>query len=365
MVFRGMSIFRRLFVLGLVVAIISMLAALVALQASTEDAEAQVAAYPMDTLCLNRYTGSYKGSLYGACPPNHLLVKLPDAYPLTLCGSAWNGSVRTTQPGGTCLPGASVVIELPSLEPVTLCYNRYTAGLRLPYPYPGGACTPTELLVSLPLGLITNPDTYQTLGNVDIDVPVDAGVLANDSGDGINVSAFDAVSANGGTVVMNPDGSFTYTPPAPSPNAFIGVDSFSYTAMEAIGGTTEDVQVTIEVRSPVVWFVDADAGDPGDGRRMTPLNNINVLNNDGSDPDNPGDFIFLYESSSIYDAAFFLEEGQSLIGQEVDLLGVLAACDRGDDTARLQCEHAAAAHRLARDRSDLGHSGGRQRGRPT
>ena len=51
-------------------------------------------------------------------------------------------------------------------------------------------------------------------------------MLSNDGGAGLTVTAFDAASANGGTIVMNADGSFSYTPPA----GFTGDDTFTYTA---------------------------------------------------------------------------------------------------------------------------------------
>lgn len=68
--------------------------------------------------------------------------------------------------------------------------------------------------------VITSESTAVTTGNV----------LANDSDvDSVlspaSISAFDAVSVNGGTVVNNGDGTFTYTPGA----NFTGIDTFTYT----------------------------------------------------------------------------------------------------------------------------------------
>ncbi len=67
-----------------------------------------------------------------------------------------------------------------------------------------------------------------------LSVDAAAGVLANDrdpSGISHPVTAFDAVSARGGTVAMNPDGSFTYTPAA----NFNGADSFTYSVTDSHG----------------------------------------------------------------------------------------------------------------------------------
>jgi uncharacterized repeat protein (TIGR01451 family) len=81
----------------------------------------------------------------------------------------------------------------------------------------------------------TNEDTAVTTDDV----------RGNDSdvdGDSLIVSAFDAVSVEGGTVVNNGDGTFTYTPSA----NFGGSDSFTYTISDGNGGT-DTATVTIEV----------------------------------------------------------------------------------------------------------------------
>jgi uncharacterized repeat protein (TIGR01451 family) len=82
----------------------------------------------------------------------------------------------------------------------------------------------------------TNEDTAVTTDDV----------RGNDSdvdGDPLIVSAFDAASVEGGTVVNNGDGTFTYTPPA----NFGGSDSFTYTISD--GSLEDTATVTIEVSS--------------------------------------------------------------------------------------------------------------------
>ena len=49
---------------------------------------------------------------------------------------------------------------------------------------------------------------------------------------GFTIDSYDAVTQNGGTVMMAPDGAFTYTPP----NGFEGFDQFDYT-MDDMGFT--------------------------------------------------------------------------------------------------------------------------------
>jgi hypothetical protein len=78
---------------------------------------------------------------------------------------------------------------------------------------------------------VANDDSYNAFGNVTLHVNAATGVLANDSDDGgvgtgpgqADVTAFDATSAHGGHVSVNPDGSFSpprrraSTAPTPSP----------------------------------------------------------------------------------------------------------------------------------------------------
>jgi hypothetical protein len=69
-------------------------------------------------------------------------------------------------------------------------------------------------------------DTYYTHVNTPLheDAP---GVFANDLGLDQSMLSYDGTTAQNGTVILNDDGSFDYTPPTP---VFQGVDSFKYTA---------------------------------------------------------------------------------------------------------------------------------------
>ncbi|MDF0599094.1 cadherin-like domain-containing protein, partial [Psychromarinibacter halotolerans] len=69
------------------------------------------------------------------------------------------------------------------------------------------------------------------------------GVLANDTDiDGDTLSSDVATGPSNGTLSLNPDGSFTYTPDAD----FTGTDSFTYLVDDGNGGTdTATVSLTV------------------------------------------------------------------------------------------------------------------------
>ncbi len=98
-------------------------------------------------------------------------------------------------------------------------------------------------------------------------------VLANDSGPGLAIDGY-TLPANG-TLVLDPDQSFTYTP-APG---FAGIDGFTYTVRDADGATAVG-QVTITVLAPNDPPLPADDEATTSAAAVT----IDVLAND-SDPD--------------------------------------------------------------------------------
>jgi hypothetical protein len=86
---------------------------------------------------------------------------------------------------------------------------------------------------------IANDDVLQTLKNV----PVSGGVLTNDyDPDGTPLTVSMLLQPDNGTVVMNPNGTFTFTP---DPN-FTGVDIFKYIACD-VQGLCDTASVIIRV----------------------------------------------------------------------------------------------------------------------
>jgi hypothetical protein len=158
-------------------------------------------------------------------------------------------------------------------------------------------------------------DSYSTVGNVQLIVPVGSGVLLNDSdpdgSGGLTVSSSSVTSVNGGNVSVAADGSFTYNP-APG---FSGTDTFTYNAGDG-ESNTNPATVSITV-GQVVWFINNAVGGPGDGRFTSPFNS--VANFTALAADDPGDYIFVYQGSGAYSGAITLLNSQQLIGHGVGL----------------------------------------------
>ena len=116
-------------------------------------------------------------------------------------------------------------------------------------------------------------------------------------------------TTNGGTVAMEPDGQFVYHPPA----GFTGNDNFSYTVTD--GDRTDTGLVTIAVADRV-WYVNPAAAAGGNGTGAQPFNSLASLG--GSDPDGPGDRIFL--SQGTYTGNLLLEATQELRSRTAGLV---------------------------------------------
>ena len=123
-------------------------------------------------------------------------------------------------------------------------------------------------------------DEYEAIEDIPLNVPVDTGVLGNDEdanvGDTLTVASYDATSVNGGTVVLNTDGSFLYTPAAD----FCGEDSFTYKVTDGIcAPESQDVgTVTINVEC----VEDNVCPEASDDEYVTPMNTLLVIGADKS-----------------------------------------------------------------------------------
>lgn len=110
-------------------------------------------------------------------------------------------------------------------------------------------------------------DSYEAIGNQPLVVPA-TGVLANDMD--INHDPLTAVFVSGvsnGSLALNADGSFTYTPT----NGFTGTDSFVYKCFDG-GLNSPNATVSINVVAPATGYAPWSAGiawNPGDDQSET------------------------------------------------------------------------------------------------
>ncbi|HVT19110.1 MAG TPA: Ig-like domain-containing protein [Thermoanaerobaculia bacterium] len=199
----------------------------------------------------------------------------------------------------------------------------------------------TNYVFSFATPPIANADTYpETLiGNVSIDSSkIGYSVTANDSFTSpVTITAFDATSANGGTVAMTTSGAgigrFTYNPKA----GYKGADSFTYTIGNAHGSSTATVSLTL---SGIIWFIDGSAG-AGDGRLSSPFNSLasfQAVNDGGGSGLHPAANanIFLYDNASAYTGPVTLLNGQKLIGQDAtSSLSAISGLTPGTSSATL------------------------------
>ena len=169
--------------------------------------------------------------------------------------------------------------------------------LGLSNPVSGTGVIPT---INATAGVVTttingSPVPENDIQTTIVDTPVDGNVMSNDfdpDGDAISVSEVNGTpigapipTANGGTVDMNPDGTYTYTP-APG---FVGEDTFEYEVCDTFGNC-ELADVTIDVTDPAIDPLNTPpiAGDDHfEGFTDQPITSTLVGND--SDPD--GDVI--------------------------------------------------------------------------
>jgi Ca2+-binding RTX toxin-like protein len=128
---------------------------------------------------------------------------------------------------------------------------------------------------------VTTADSYNTLHDRQLVTDAATGVLANDTDadptDTLTASL--SVDALNGHVVLNPDGSFSYTPNA----GYHGLDGFNYLAGDGVIQTLGFVTINVSDNAPI-----ATAGDPYAVDEDTPLtvSAANGVLNGATDVDN-------------------------------------------------------------------------------
>ena len=253
-----------------------------------------------------------------------------------ILGADYNDSAFTqafTPSGGTAAYTYSVVGALPNvgfaggnLQGTPNNTGTFTFTVQA---VDANGCTSPVQNYTLVVKPVAAADTYPegVIGNVSVNSanmqPSAFSATANDSfpaGGTNQISTYDAVSSQGGNVVMQTAsgatfGQFTYDPPA----GYTGSDSFTYTLSS--NGQTAVGTVNLTV-SGMIWFIN-NAGGAGDGRLSSPFNTTTAfqLVNDGTGrhPEQESWMIFVYESGADYGGTLTLRPGQKLVGQDATL----------------------------------------------
>jgi VCBS repeat-containing protein len=174
-------------------------------------------------------------------------------------------------------------------------------------------------------------DTGTTDEDTVLAVVAVSGVLSNDSdpdtGDSLTVTAFDVLSANGASVSVNADGSYTYDPQVSATLNALAVgstldDSFTYTISDGNDGSdtaTVTITVTAVNDAPVA------VGDSATATEDTPF--VSVTDLDANDTDADGDAL------SVVEGTFATNEGGSItIAADGSYTYTPAADFSGEDT---------------------------------
>jgi gliding motility-associated-like protein len=133
--------------------------------------------------------------------------------------------------------------------------------------------TVTITVGTTPVGVADNTTTP-------INTPTTTTVLANDGPDGVGATVNAGTAPVHGAIVVNPDGTVTYTPTA----NYIGKDTYTYTITKG-GLTSAPITVTISIlpvgvddatttpiNTPVATIVKTNDGPSGTGTTVTPTN---------------------------------------------------------------------------------------------
>ncbi len=157
-------------------------------------------------------------------------------------------------------------------------------------------------------------DTFNVTGNVGIMVPAANGLKLNDFDDdlsGATIMAEMKMSAMGGDVTINADGSFTYVPPP----GYTGSDHFTYTLLDGnhvVGGgpSSNDATVTLNVAN-LIWFID-NSKPAGDGRLNTPFNSLSAFNTSSTAA---AQVVYIEYNMTTYTGGIVLQNNERLFGE--------------------------------------------------
>ncbi len=266
---------------------------------------------------------NYTTALNTALTGNNVLTNdfgLPSPAVVSFGPSA---NAATTAAGGTGISDNGGTIAVNSNGTFTYTpATGFTGTDKFAYIATNGNAPDNNAIVTITVGTAAGSvaDAYNVTGNVGISTTIGQGVLQNDAGDNKIITAVNGSAANvgaaittaqGGTLTVNSNGSFSYNPLA----GYEGSDNFTYTIDNGFAvPSTATVTFTI---SSMIWFVNNSLGTNGDGRLSAPFNNLaslQAINNGTGNNPAAGDNIFLYTGSSNYTGGITLLSNQKLFG---------------------------------------------------
>ena len=159
---------------------------------------------------------------------------------------------------------------------------------------------------------VAQNDAFSALGNATVNFSAANGALVNDSLNGGGISSFDAVGSSGGALVLNSDGSLSYTPVF----GFVGAETFNYTLSNQVGASTATITFTSTGSG---FFVDNTAPDGGNGSQAQPFDTLAEAVAAAS----AGDTVFVARGNGTSDGlngAINLPDGVNLTGEGAGLV---------------------------------------------
>jgi hypothetical protein len=115
-----------------------------------------------------------------------------------------------------------------------------------------------------------------------------------------------------GTITFQPDGDFTYLPAAGVTGNV--VYNYQLNDNDALGNKSDIGQITINVATPKIWYVDNTAAPGGDGTSDNPFDSLADVSG-ASGPDAAGDIIYVRTGSGDYTGGITLLNNQTLWGE--------------------------------------------------
>jgi hypothetical protein len=168
--------------------------------------------------------------------------------PTTITGSALTANDDGTDLEVTAVstPGHGTASVTPAGDVLYTPADDFSGTDTVDYAVTDGAGGTDTGTVSVTVAPRASADTADAVAGSPLDVPAGRGLLSNDGGSGPLEAAL-ATAPTNGTAVVNPDGSYVYTPA----KGFSGTDTFTYTLTD-VNGVTSTGTVTVAVAPKAV-----------------------------------------------------------------------------------------------------------------